>query len=65
MTQVTLRPVVTFFGEKRPTAAEHEALHHEAHEECFIASSVKTEVRCEPTAATARKGGSNGALSAR
>ncbi|MGH8832722.1 MAG: OsmC family protein, partial [Polaromonas sp.] len=23
-------------------------LHHEAHEACFIANSVKTEVRCEP-----------------
>jgi organic hydroperoxide reductase OsmC/OhrA len=53
MTRVTLRPVVTFYGEKRPSAAEHEALHHEAHEECYIASSVKTEMRCEPTEATA------------
>ncbi len=53
MTQVTLRPAVTYFGEKRPSAAGHEAMHHEAHEECFIANSVKTEVRCEPTAATA------------
>ena len=53
MTLVTLRPVVTFFGEKRPSATEHQALHHEAHEECYIASSVKTEVRCEPVALTA------------
>jgi organic hydroperoxide reductase OsmC/OhrA len=53
MTQVTLRPAVTFFGEKGPSAAEHAALHHEAHEECFIARSVKTEVRCEPTAVAA------------
>jgi organic hydroperoxide reductase OsmC/OhrA len=52
MTLVTLRPVVTFFGEKRPSATEHQALHHEAHEECYIASSVKTEVRCEPVALT-------------
>ena len=48
MTQVTLRPVVTFCGDERPSAAEHAALHHEAHEECFIANSVKTEVRCSP-----------------
>ena len=53
MTLVTLRPVVTFFGEKRPSATEHQALHHEAHEECYIASSVKTEVHCEPVALTA------------
>jgi len=24
------------------------AMHHEAHENCFIARSVKTDVRCEP-----------------
>jgi organic hydroperoxide reductase OsmC/OhrA len=47
MTQVTLRPRVMFTGEKRPSATEHQALHHEAHEQCFIASSVKTDVRCE------------------
>lgn len=46
MTQVTLRPRVTFVGE-RPTAAQHESLHHEAHERCFIARSVTSDVRCE------------------
>jgi len=24
------------------------AMHHKAHEECFIANSVKTVVKCEP-----------------
>lgn len=48
MTEVVLRPVVRFAG-RAPDAAEHARLHHQAHEECFIASSVKTEVRCEPT----------------
>ena len=48
MTEVTLRPRVTFSGEKRPTAVQHESMHHEAHNECFIANSVKTDVRCEP-----------------
>ena len=48
MTVVTLRPAVRFGGEKRPDATEIARLHHEAHEECFIANSVKTEVRCEP-----------------
>jgi len=47
---VTLRPAVTFSGEKRPTPVELEQLHHLAHEECFIANSVKSEVRCEPQA---------------
>jgi len=48
MTQVTLYPKLVFAG-KRPSADQHNAMHHEAHEECFIASSVKTDVRCEPT----------------
>ncbi|MFS8144214.1 OsmC family protein [Rhizobium sp. BR 249] len=48
MTVVTLRPHVVFSGDKRPSLSELEALHHRAHEECFIANSVKTEVRCIP-----------------
>ena len=48
MTRVTLRPDVSFSGEKIPSRAELDQIHHEAHEECFIASSVKSEVRCEP-----------------
>ncbi len=48
MTTVTLRPRVTFAGERQPGSAEIEALHHRAHEECFLATSVRTEIRCEP-----------------
>ena len=48
ITRVTLRPAVQFSGEKLPSREDIERLHHEAHEECFIASSVKTDVRCEP-----------------
>ena len=47
VTLVTLRPAVRFNG-KQPTADELKHLHHRAHEECFIANSVKSEVRCEP-----------------
>ncbi len=47
MTLVILRPRVTFEG-RQPSNEELLELHHRAHEECFIASSVKTEVRCEP-----------------
>jgi organic hydroperoxide reductase OsmC/OhrA len=47
MTRVTLRPVVTFSG-TAPTAEEHLALHEKAHEHCYIANSVKTEVILEP-----------------
>lgn len=50
MTVVTLRPRVGFAGGSGPDVAALAALHHAAHEACFIASSVKTEVRCEPRA---------------
>jgi organic hydroperoxide reductase OsmC/OhrA len=48
MTVVTLRPAVAFSGAKLPTREELDQLHHKAHEECYIANSVKTEVRVEP-----------------
>lgn len=50
MTTVLLRPRVAFSGERQPGAAELQAMHHEAHDACFIANSVNTEVRCEPQA---------------
>ena len=48
MTRVTLRPHVAFSGERQPTGEELDALHHKAHEECYIANSVTSEVRVEP-----------------
>lgn len=48
MTEVTLRPRVRFSG-KVPTDAEHASMHDRAHEACFIAASVNTVVRVEPT----------------
>lgn len=48
MTVVTLHPEVTFSGEHQPSREELAKMHHDAHEACFIANSVKTEVRCEP-----------------
>ncbi|MCW5557755.1 MAG: OsmC family protein [Verrucomicrobiae bacterium] len=53
MTRVTLRPEARFTGEKQPTRDQVLALHEEAHERCFIANSVRTEVRCEPILADA------------
>ena len=47
ITVVTLRPKVIFAG-TAPTDAELARLHERAHEECFIARSVKTELRVEP-----------------
>ena len=48
MTRVTLRPRVTFSAGKMPTDEELDALHHQAHKECYIANSVRTEVVVEP-----------------
>jgi organic hydroperoxide reductase OsmC/OhrA len=45
---VTLSPRIVFTGEKRPTAEQVEHLHHQAHEQCFIANSVKTDIRVQP-----------------
>jgi organic hydroperoxide reductase OsmC/OhrA len=44
VTCVTLQPAVAFSGVKVPTDAGVQQLHHEAHESCFLANSVKTEI---------------------
>jgi len=49
VTRVALRPAIRFEG-RQPSADEIDALHHQAHETCFIASSVKTEIVVEPPA---------------
>lgn len=46
MTRVTLRPAVEFAAPTSPEVLA--ALHHKAHEKCFIANSVRTEVIVEP-----------------
>jgi organic hydroperoxide reductase OsmC/OhrA len=56
MTVVILRPAVTFSGSSLPTREDLDAMHHQAHEECFIASSVRTEVRVEPVGLPAPAG---------
>lgn len=50
MLEVTLKPRVRFGGGRVPSAAEHEHLHHAAHEACYIANSVNCPIHCEPTA---------------
>ncbi len=48
LSSVTLRPEVRFGGTRPASPTELQQLHRSAHEECFIANSVKSEVRCEP-----------------
>jgi organic hydroperoxide reductase OsmC/OhrA len=47
VTRVTLRPAVAFSG-PAPTAKQLTELHEEAHAQCFIANSVKTQIVIEP-----------------
>ena len=44
VTRATLNPVVRFSGRKAPTDVALADLHHRAHEECYIANSVKTVI---------------------
>jgi organic hydroperoxide reductase OsmC/OhrA len=46
VTKVTLRPEIAYEG-RRPTVEEADKLHHQAHEECFIANSVTTQILVE------------------
>jgi organic hydroperoxide reductase OsmC/OhrA len=50
---VVLRPKIVYAGDKLPTPEEEHALHEAAHHGCFIAQSVKTDVRVEPIASDA------------
>ena len=44
VSSVTLQPKIRYSGSKQPDPAEEARLHHEAHEQCYIAQSIKTEV---------------------
>lgn len=48
MTRVVLRPKAAFAAGRAPTPHQLAHLHHEAHDACFIANSVKTVVAVEP-----------------
>jgi organic hydroperoxide reductase OsmC/OhrA len=52
MLDVVLHPIVTFAAEACPSAEQFAALHHRAHDECYLAASVLTDVRCEATMRT-------------
>ena len=47
VTKVVLHPAIEWTG-SAPDQQTLARLHHEAHEACFIANSVKTDVRVEP-----------------
>jgi organic hydroperoxide reductase OsmC/OhrA len=50
VTRIVLKPAIAFAG-RQPDSAELDRLHHEAHERCFIANSLSTEIVVEAAAA--------------
>jgi organic hydroperoxide reductase OsmC/OhrA len=49
MSVVTLHPKIAYSGEKLPMPADEQQLHRLAHEQCYIANSIKTDVRIGET----------------
>ncbi len=47
ITKITLSPHVQFSGDKKPTIEQLEKMHHQSHDQCFNANSVKTEIVTE------------------
>jgi len=47
VTQVILKPKIEFSGDKIPDQAAIDKIHHLAHESCFLANSVKSQVIVE------------------
>jgi organic hydroperoxide reductase OsmC/OhrA len=44
VSRITLNPRIEWSGERQPDSRQIAQLHHEAHQQCFIANSIKTEV---------------------
>jgi organic hydroperoxide reductase OsmC/OhrA len=50
ISRITLRPRIEFSAQRPPSPPELEALHNEAHHDCYIANSIKCEVVVEEAA---------------
>lgn len=48
VSSIVLRPEIAWGGDSHPSPEQIDDLHHHAHEQCFIANSIKTEVTIEP-----------------
>ncbi|MGQ3670991.1 OsmC family protein [Xanthobacter sp. TB0136] len=44
MSRITLRPVMVFSGEKIPSEEDLARLHHQAHDACYVAHSLRAEI---------------------
>jgi len=49
VSSITLHPQISYGGGKIPSAEDEARLHHLAHEQCYIANSIKTEVTVKGT----------------
>jgi len=49
ITRVRLAPHTEFSGTEHPATEVIHEMHHEAHEQCYLANSVKTAVEAEPS----------------
>jgi organic hydroperoxide reductase OsmC/OhrA len=47
ISRIILHPRIEWIGPRHPAPDEVRDLHHRAHEECFIANSIRTEVLIE------------------
>ena len=47
ITRVLLRPAATYVGERVPERTSLEKMHHRAHELCFVANSVVSDIDTE------------------
>jgi len=48
ITRITLRPRIAYGGDAMPSADDVQSLHHAAHDACYIANSLKSEIVIEP-----------------
>ncbi|QTL03089.1 OsmC family protein [Aquabacter sp. L1I39] len=46
--RITLNPDARFSGEKLPSAEDIAALHHRAHEECYVGHSLRADIVISP-----------------
>ena len=47
VSSVVLHPRITYAGAKTPSREEEDQMHHAAHDQCFIANSVKTDIKVQ------------------
>lgn len=48
VSHIQLTPLAKFFGDKQPDEATVQAMHEKAHQHCFIANSIKSEITVNP-----------------